>query len=271
MTPRINIQERLRVYFPILFELLDNNKIDWKAVGKTFTKKYEQYQKKHEETTATFQIEASFYSIITAAIKREKGAIMLLDYIQKLFEELTDKLDSNEKKQIRKTIFGFLTNIDAKYLNFLGELSVLNQFKRRTDFKLIQTEAKILSSKKNNTTIDFKFLNTSTNSFEFIEIVNIHLNEKNISSEESINNLITQKISEKLLLKGIKEFPKFFLIPVVWGNWEEIKSVEQYYLKYKPSFQNTGIPVCFVPFTDPNGKLVQMFGTIDTIFSYSLK
>ena len=235
-------------------------------VEKTFFKKYEQYQKKHSITNSSFQIEASFYSIITAAIKKEKPAIMLLDYIQKLFEELTDKLDSEEKKEIKNTIFGFLTNIDTKYLNFLGELSVLNQFKTRTPFKLVKTEEKLTDSGDNNSTVDFKFFNPTTNGFEFLEIVNIHLNDKNTSSDEKINILLTQKISEKLLKKGIKENPKFFLVPVVWGNWKEIKCIEQYYEKVKPSFQNTGIPVAFVPFTTREGKLVQRFGTIDTIF-----
>ena len=72
MTSPFNIQEKLKIYFPILFELLNNNKIDWKMVEKTFFRKYEQYQKKHIKINSSFQIEASFYSIITAAIKREK-------------------------------------------------------------------------------------------------------------------------------------------------------------------------------------------------------
>jgi hypothetical protein len=270
MTSPFNIQEKLKIYFPILFELLNNNKIDWKMVEKTFFKKYEQYQKKHKKINSTFQIEASFYSIITAAIKKEQPAIMLLDYIQKLFEELADNLDDTEKREIKSTIFGFLTNIDTKYLNFLGELSVLNQFKRRTQFKLVKTEEKLTEIGVNNSTIDFKFFNPTTNGFELVEIVNIHLNKKNTSGDESINILLTQKISEKLLKKGIKENPKFFLVPVLWGNWREIKCIEQYYKKFEPSFQNAGIPVCFVPFTTQEGKLVQKFGTIDTIFANSI-
>jgi hypothetical protein len=270
MTSPFNIQEKLKIYFPILFELLNDNKIDWKMVEKTFFRKYEQYQKKHTKTNSPFQIEASFYSIITASIKGEKPAIMLLDYIQKLFEELADNLDDAEKKEIKTTVFGFLTNIDTKYLNFLGELSVLNQFKRRTPFKLVKTEEKLQEVGDNNSTIDFKFFNPTTSGFEFLEIVNMHLNEKNTSSDESINILLTQKISEKLLKKGIKENPKFFLVPVIWGNWREIKCIEQYYKKFKPTFQNTGVPVCFVPFTTQDGKLVQRFGTIDTIFENSI-
>ena len=269
MSSPFNIQEKLKIYFPILFELLNNNKIDWKKVEKTFFKRYELYIQKHKKVNSPFQIEASFYSIITAAIKNEKPAIMLLDYIQKLFEELTDNLDDAEKKEIKNTIFGFLTNIDTKYLNYLGELSVLNQFKRRTPFKLVKTEEKLLEAGPNNSTVDFKFLNKTTNEFEFVEIVSIHLNKKNTANNNSINVLLSQKISEKLLKKGLKENAKFFLVPVVWGNWREIKCIEQYYEKFKPIFQNTCVPVCFVPFTTQDGKLVQRFGSIDTIFANS--
>lgn len=268
MTSPFDIQGRLKVYFPILFELLDSNKIDWKTVEKTFLKKYQGYQKRYE-TTESFKIEASFYNIVTAAIKREKPAIMMLDYIQKLFQELNNSLDSEEKREIKNIIFGFLTNIDRKYLNFLGELSVLNQFKRRTPFKLVKTEEKLTNLSSSNTTIDFKFFNSTTKGFEFIEIVNIHLNEKNTSSVDRINILLTQKISEKLLTKGIRENTKFFLIPVIWGNWKEIKCIQLYYEKYKPTFQNTGVPVSLIPFTTNDGELVQRFGTIDTIFSGS--
>ncbi|MBK7885296.1 MAG: hypothetical protein IPJ81_17070 [Chitinophagaceae bacterium] len=101
MASPFNIQEKLKIYFPILFELLNNNKIDWKIVEKTFFKKYDQYQKKHKKNNSSFQIEASFYSVITAAIKKEKPAIMLLDYIQKLFEELANSLDGDEKREIK--------------------------------------------------------------------------------------------------------------------------------------------------------------------------
>lgn len=266
MKSPFEIQAKLKVYFPILFELLNDNKIDWKIVEKTFYKKYAQYQKRHLKSNSSFQIEASFYSIITAAIKKEKPAIILLDYIQKLFEELTDKLDNDEKREIKKNIFGFLTNIDAKYLNFLGELSVLNQFKTRTPFKLVKTEVKLIDSDGNNSTIDYKFFNLTTSEFEFVEIVNIHLTDKNTSCDEKINILLTQKISEKLLKKGIKENSNYFLVPVVWGQWKEIKRIEEYYVKVKPSFSNTGIPVAFIPFRTPEGNLVQRFGSIDTIF-----
>lgn len=269
MTSPFDIQEKLKIYFPILFELLNNNKIDWKRIEKTFFKKYELYRLKHSEVNLPFQIEASFYSIITAAIKNENSAIMLLDYIQKLFEELTDNLDDSEKKEIKKTIFGFLTNIDIKYLNFLGELSVLNQFKKRSPFKLVKTEEKLLEVGPNNSTVDFKFLNTTTNEFEFVEVVSIHLNQKNTASDESINVLLSQKIQEKLSKKGIKENAKFFLVPVVWGNWKEIKCIEQYYKKFEPVFRNTCVPVCYIPFTTQDGNLVQRFGSIDTIFANS--
>jgi len=58
----------------------------------------------------------------------------------KLFEELADILDEREKILIKGNIFGMLTNMDLKYLNFLGELSVLHRLKKTLPIKLIATK-----------------------------------------------------------------------------------------------------------------------------------
>ena len=105
MTHLFDIENRLKDYFPILFDLLDKNSIDWKSVNKTFTTKFEDYQKLQAKRDTPLTIKASFYNIVTAAIKKEVDAIRLLDYIQKLFEELIDILDKDEKALIKDNIF----------------------------------------------------------------------------------------------------------------------------------------------------------------------
>ncbi len=220
-------------------------------------------------TNSTFKIPASFYNIISSAIAKEEQAIRLLDYIQKLFEELTDILDKEEKLLIRANIYGFLTNMDLKYLNFLGELAVLHRLKKTSPLKLIGTEVPVDPMNKNGSKIDFLILNSQTKKEELVEVINIHLTERNISSDDKIEILLSQKIIEKLSKKGLNRHRKFFLVPVLWGQWDEIKVVKEYYSIHKPEFPNTIIPSCFVTFTDPNGARVHRFGTIDTIFNNS--
>ena len=253
---KFDIENRLRIYFPILFELLNSSKIDWRKVEQTFSKKYTQYKNRFDNANSAFPVEASFYNIITSSIKMEPGAILLLDFIQKLFEELTERLNEKEKKLIKPNIFGFLTNIDMKYLNFLGELAVLNHLKRALPIELVNTEEPLIPTKKNGTKIDFHFLNTDTNKKYLIEIVNIHLTESNTINDEAIGRLLHQKIGEKLLKTGIKESNVFQLIPILWGNWREIKAIEIYFENMQPKFENTLMPVAYVPFTDQNGNMV---------------
>ena len=271
MINRFSIEKRLRDYFPILFELLDQNSIDWKSVTKTFTKKFVEYQERQEKNETPLKIQASFYNIVTEAIKNEPNAIRLLDYIQKIFEELTDILDSKEKHLIKENIFGMLTNMDLKYLNFLGELSVLLTLKKTLPVLLTGTEIPLDPTKADGVKIDFLFRNIETEKEYLVEVVNIHLNEKHTADDDSINNLLHQKIEQKLSNKGLNKVGNFHLIPVLWGQWDEIKPVADYYLKYKPEFPNTTTPTCFMSFTDQNGTLVQKFGTIDTIFEGSTK
>jgi hypothetical protein len=216
----------------------------------------------------TFQIQSSFFFVITdACVKNEPAAIRFLDFIQKLFEELVDNLDDDEKELIADNILGLFTNIDLKYLNFLGELAVLNHLKKIAPYRLISTEFPLIPGKPDGSKIDFQLLNTETRETVLIEIVNIHLGDKNTSDNEKIERLLSQKINEKLLSTGIKESNRFHLIPVLWGQWPEIKLVEAYYRTHNPKFENTTQPVCFMTFEDENGGMVHKFGTIDSIFA----
>lgn len=271
MSNNFAIENRLRDYFPILFELLNKNSIDWKSVTKTFTKKFEDYQELQEKKDTPLKIQASFYNIVTEAIKNEPSAIRLLDYIQKLFEELTDVLDEKEKSLIQDNIFGILTNIDSKYLNFLGELSVLLTLKKTSPIYLAGTEIPLDPTKPDGIKIDFLLRNNETGKEDLVEVINIHLNKKHTADDDSINNLLHQKIEQKLSNKGFNKIGNFHLIPVLWGQWDEIKPVVIFYSKHKPEFPNTTTPICFMTFTDQNGIVVHKFGTIDTIFEGSTK
>jgi hypothetical protein len=271
ITNHLAIEKRLRDYFPVLFDLLGNNSIDWRAVTKAFTKKYEEYQKLQEKRDIPLRIQASFYNIVTQAIKNESSAIRLLDYIQLLFEELTDILDEKEKKLIKNNILGMLTNLDLKYLNFLGELSVLLTLKKTLPIDLVGTEIPLDPNKSSGVKIDFLIRNNQTGKEDYIEVVNIHIKKKHTENDDSIKYFFHQKIEQKLLKKELNKAENVHLIPVLWGQWDEIKPVVDYYSKHKPEFPNTTIPTCFMTFTDQNDFVVHKFGAIDTIFEGSSK
>ncbi|HEY4206383.1 MAG TPA: hypothetical protein VGM31_06220 [Puia sp.] len=267
---KYNIENKLKTYFPVFFELLDNNPFDWFEVGKCFGKKADEYAARQERVNTSFPIQSSLFIVIKrAVIDKEPGAIRLFEYMRNLFEQLADRTTPEEKKLITTALFGVMTNVDMKYLNFLGELSVLTLLKMRLPITLLETERPLVPDEPDGTKIDFHFLNRESNNEYLVEIVNLHLTEKNTSTDEFIERLLDQKIRGKLLDTGIGKSKAFLLFPVLWGYWNEIKAVADYYRDKRPEFENTGTPCCFVPFSDESGKPVYKFGTIDTIFESS--
>jgi hypothetical protein len=265
MTTKYDIKNRLKEYFPIIFELIGENNLDWRTIEKRFGEKLDEHIRKVELTGQLIRVEASLYHIITASKEGKDEATRLLDFITKLFQELITRLDKEERKLIKKNIFDLLTNIDMKYLNFLGELCVLNQVTRNTKLKLIATEQPLDKNKKDGTKIDFVFFNADTDRKLLVEIVNLHINDNVTGTDNKIETLLDQKIKGKLNRKGLRTTFEFLLIPVVWGPIDDIKRLIQYYETYQPQFKNTSIPVCYMTFSDNVGNRVHKFGTIDTI------
>lgn len=265
MATKYDIKNRLKEYFPIIFELLGDINLDWKRIEKRFSQKLDEHIRKFDLTGQPIRIQASLYHIITASKEGKEEATRLLDFIIKLFQELITRLDKEEKKLIKKNLFDLLTNIDMKYLNFLGELCVLNQVKRNTKLKLIATEQPLDKNKKDGTKIDFVFYNSESEKKLLVEIVNVHINKTVTETNEKIEILLDQKIKGKLNKKGLRANFEFLLIPVIWGPIDDLKRLIQYYETFEPKFTNTSTPVCYMTFSDSVGNRVHKFGTIDTI------
>ena len=262
-----HLERRLNFFFPILFELLDDNKLDWNTVANKFDNKIKEYKAKHEKLKTTFEIQVSFFTLISSALNGAEDGRRLLGFIQKMFEELIELLDKNEKRLIVSNIYGILTNINSDYLNFIGELLALRHFKQSLPFQLIGTEVPLYPENPSGTKIDFQFLNTVTKKIELIEIVNVRLDDGNISNDELIDRIIHQKLKEKLLKKKISKTNRFNLVPVLWGQWDKIRVMEKYYVDRQLTINNITTPICFVPFTDQQGNPVYRTGTIDTMFT----
>jgi hypothetical protein len=267
MNKEYDIPGRLKQYFPIFIELLGDNKIDWKKVTKVFSRKVTEWLDKHAKTGQNIRVEASFFNIITASIEGNPIATGHLDFIRRLFEELIECLDEGERKLIVPALYGMLTNIDKKFWNFLGELCVLNNIKKSTNYQLVEIEVPVVSTNPSGAKLDFKFYSPEKRKNIFIEIVNVHLNEVENWSDEKVNNLLHQKIQGKLNLTGIKLNNSFTLIPIFWGQFADLRRINQFYKDSKIAFQSTFAPSCYVSFSYPDGKKVHYFGTIDSIIN----
>lgn len=102
---RFDVRARLQAYLPSLFELLDENKINWKTIERNFHKRFNLLSKQYEVTQEPIRIEASLYDIIAAALQGKREAFNLLDFIDKRLQELSQRLSSDEKRMVRKNVY----------------------------------------------------------------------------------------------------------------------------------------------------------------------
>jgi hypothetical protein len=265
MNQNYDIQGRLKMYFPIFFELLGDNKIDWKAVTKVFSKKVKGWIEKSDKTGQNIRVEASFFNVVTATIQGHQLAQSHLQFIKKLFEELIQELDERERKMIVPALYGMLTNIDRKFWNFVGELCVLNYIKKLTGYKLEEIEIPVTTNAVNGPKLDFQFCDAEKTVTHFFEIVNVHLTDTQEWSDEKINNLLNQKLQGKLNATGIRINDNFKLVPVFWGQFDELQRIHRFYQESQISFQNTLEPMCFASFGYGDGSHTYHFDSIDSI------
>lgn len=262
---QFDIQGRLRMYFPIFFELLGEHKIKWHTVTKVFSKKVEEWKAKHAQIGENIKAEVSLFNLITASIQGNENATSHLKFIRNVFEELILKLNAHERKLIVPALFGMLTNINRKFYSFFGELCILNNIKKFTSYNLIAVEVPVIPDQPNGVKLDFHFVDPATSKSLFIEVVNVHLNGIEKWPDDKVNNLLHQKIQGKLNATGIKHNQTFQLLPVFWGQFDELERINRFYKEHKMIFQNTTQPWSFASFSSGNGTRTYVFGTIDSI------
>lgn len=263
----LDVVGRLRQYFPIFFELLGDNRLNWKTVEKTLAQKIEQWKQKSNGNT--IRVEASFYNLITAAREGNTQAAGHVDFIKKLFEELIRTLDAGERKLVVPALFGMLSNIDNKFWNFVGELLVLNSFKKRTQLKLADVEVPATPSRPDGPRIDFQFFDKEKVSPLLVEVVNVHVHGCADWTDDQIHHIVHQKIEHKLNKTGIKSNQNFWLVPVFWGSFSDLVRVNSLYVSRDIHFKNTTEPSSFVSFSIGNSiERVHMFGTIRSIVEF---
>ena len=175
MADDLDIPGRLKLYFPIFFEMLGYNKLNWRKVTKLFPKRLTEWMAEHEKTKKNVKVEASFLHIITSSLQGDEKAQNHLAFIKKLFEELVDGLEAEERKLVVPALYGMLTNIDRRFYNFLGELCVLNNIKKSGKYKLVDIEVPVVAANPKGPKLDFKLLDQAKSTYTFVEIVNVHI------------------------------------------------------------------------------------------------
>jgi len=261
----INLEVMLKSHLPIIFELLNEQKLtnyQWKKLNRNFIRIYEKRKKEYFKNNEYLLVKSNIYDLITSSIKGELKATMLLAFIKKTLEELTDNLSISEKKKLRTTVYNLLVSFDSKYYNYLGELLILNNLLRSKDYYLSEIESKIVNKK----TADFLIKKRDDTESHLIEVVNVHVEDAHIDLDKLLTDKLVAKLNDKR--DGETTYLDFKLVPVIWTSYENLRRVENLYKNgFSISFESVWEPTAFAMFTYPENRVIYRFGNISTLFS----
>jgi uncharacterized protein YlaI len=257
------VKENLRIFIPALVDLVDEKDFPWEKINNLFTQKIK--DRISDSNGEIIKVEASIYDIIVEAKKQNLTAIGLLDFLNKLFEELTDNLEASEKLLIKSNVKQMLISLDNKYLNFLGEIATLNNLIKSKAYRLIAIEERIPNGKS----IDFKLQHINKQKPILVEIVNIHLDSKKVENNpEAIRTYLTCKLTKKIESKTSNLVKKiqFHLIPVIWGSSKDLKIYSDFFKSNSLNMLDVEEPIAYLTYSDTAGYYEHYFQTISKLF-----
>lgn len=257
---RLDVESKLRVYIPSLFQLLTDKQFSWKKVNKKFHKTFLKRKADHAANGGYLFVSACFYDIISAALTRNQEAAAFLSFIDKLISELSIKVPEKQKPWLKSNLYSLLTNWDYNYRNFIGELAVLNAM-LTSGLKLLKIEEEI-SSKKN---IDFTFQKPENGQRLLVEVLNIHIDQFSEKDDEELLLIYQNKIIDKLNSKSNENSINFHLIPVVWGNGNDMMRIKSLYKKGLNDIHPLVLEPCGYLCCKTSIKESHHFGTLSTL------
>lgn len=256
-----DVKAFLRYHSPELFALVER-RVNWNNLSRNYKARYDNLLAEHKAKGVVLY-EASFFEILMYASEGRRDASYVLTFITENIQKLKRIMSPAETLCLADNFTGMVTNLDTKYLNFVGEIGVLVIIKEQLNWTLLATEVENAAKKR----IDFEF-ETENNRKSRVEVLNIHLTKEVSDESESIRKFLEKRLLDKINSKTSSDPTKFdfILAPVIWGPVEELKKVSRF-LKGSPwTVPKTLKPVAFVNFVDNKGGQFQKFKDLATIF-----
>lgn len=257
------VKENLSTFIPSLVELIGENDFPWEAIDKKFNKKIDNILA--SSNGDVISIETSIFNQIISIKQGKSDYRGFLDYYNKLFSQLNILLDKHEKKCILQNIKNLLMSFDLKYLDFLGELSVLYKLKASKRFNLLGTETLL----PNNKRIDFDMEIPDSKMRVLIEVLNIQIKpNKVVDNEDEIRQFFEYRIIKKLEDKksNLTEDWNIHLVPVLWGDHEKLEIYSRYFKKNKFDLPLAYEPLAFITYTDQKEYFEPHFLPLSQLF-----
>lgn len=262
------LKMNLNFYVPSLVKIVDAKFFPWEKVARQL---YNMLSARIEKfgINSTTIVSASLYDYIIHAKKNEKNLISQLKFFEEIFSRINQKLPKNQFPLIRRTVEQFLTSMDYKFRNFLGEFAVLENILTSDFFKLLTVEEKLPNKKSP----DFRVYDTLLDKKIHIEVLNIYLDnkEENPSYENIIkflNHRIDSKINDKL--SNISIETTFKIQPVIWGSWNHLEPFIDFFEDNILDNPNALEPFSYAIFTEENGNIHHVFKYISNLKKFHL-
>lgn len=229
----VDLESRLKMYVPALFKLMGQQPFSWSQLNKRYSTFLQQRKIDFRLNGNYLKIEVNFFDVIlqvmtTQQLEYENYFV----YINKVFKNLSEVLSNEEKIMVNSILRNLLGQFNRKYIHSLGELFVLNNIMKSGKYRLkkIEYEGTKLGGNKQGKSIDFLFYSLDLKSEILLEVMNLELTEKNVSSDFEIERLLRSKIEGKIEDKK-KSFPQknFNIVPVLWGTSDDLRIVYDFY------------------------------------------
>ena len=257
------VKENLKIFTPQIVNLIDSNDFPWDRINEKFNKKIEARLESAEENL--FTVQASVYDHIIGAKKKKLNCIGLLKYFNLLFKELNENLKEDERQLVKTNVRNMLSSFDHQFLNYIGELAVLNQLIKSGSFQLLSCEEKLPNGKS----IDFLFENKIKPMKILVEVVNIHINSDKVENDPSkIRTFFETKLGKKIDSKkeGLNQGVNFHLIPVIWGGTAALKIYDDFFKNNSLGIPLVYEPMAYLTYSDDKGYYEHYFTPISRLF-----
>lgn len=229
-------------FLPSLFRITEADpNFPWERIDRQFTTFLGQKLKNSDKEKLTgsdysITLEACLFLVMIQARKGSRSAFEMLDYLNRLLSDLHANMAYGRLPLLSRIVKSLMVNFDLKFLNFVGELAVLNALLKGGVYELEGIEF----GEKAMPTIDFKMKNLEDDLIDLVEVLNIQICSSKVEqSDDAIFKFLSfrfnNKIEKKLNYLSAADYT-FTLVPVLWGSPSEIKIYSDFFKRNKVDF-----------------------------------
>ena len=247
----------------------------WRSIDKTTNQRLLAIREKLEllpEGQGIYK-EATFVGLIKSVFSDnpDPSAEATYCFFEVLLKSLGNLLEEHRQVLLVKTLHNLLVSQDNRYLNYIGEIAVLEFFLRTGEYELQGIEEQFDSDLTNEKTADLLFLQKQDSQQVFVEVLNIRLDAKGFDEASDLEDHLRSKYQEKIMKKSIiperiKKGRNLFVQPVMWTkDYEQLTKVVEWFPELRLNENLFNTPMVYVCRPIASGELVSEVIHIDKL------